>query len=237
MVGAFLRMHLPHLQLVVVDDGTPTKERAEFERLKRDLEPLGHVFHSQQNRGPGAARNRAATLARHDLLLFFDADNVPFPDMVEKLCRATARSSADSISAPFLSVPPMTRRPILEDAAALLQLPGGPVAHAMVDNVVGDVCSLIRRPMFETLGGFTTERAAWEDWEFFARAVAAGYRHLVYPEPLFFYTNDPHGRNNMAKDYDNRTNLLGSLDRMPVMQVAEIARTFILDFTVRRAQG
>lgn len=237
MVGAFLRMHLPHLQLVVVDDGTPPKERAEFERLKRHLEPLGHVFHSQQNRGPGAARNHAATLACHDLLLFFDADNVPFPGMVEKLCWAMARSSADSISAPFLSVPPMNRRPLLEDAAALLQLPGGPVAHAMVDNVVGDVCSLIRRPMFEALGGFTTERAAWEDWDFFARAVAAGYRHLIYPEPLFFYTNDLNGRNNVAKDYDNRTNLLGSLDRMPLTQVAEIARAFILDFTVRRPQG
>lgn len=237
MVGVFLRMHLPHLQLVVVDDGTPAGERAEFDRLKCELEPLGHVLHSQPNSGPGAARNCAAALARHDLLLFFDADNVPFLDMVEKLCWAMARSGADSISAPFLSVPPMARRPVLEDATGLLQLPGGPVAHAMVENVVGDVCSLIRRPMFEALGGFTTERAAWEDWEFFTRAVAAGYAHLVYPEPLFYYTYDENGRNNLARDYDNRTHLLGSLDQMPVMQVAEIARTFILDFTVRQRQA
>jgi len=233
LVGSFLRMQLPHLQLVVVDDGTPAGERAEFDRLKRELEPLGHVFHSQPNGGPGAARNRAVALARHDLLLFFDADNVPFPDMVEKLCRAMAHSGADSICAPFLAVPPMTRRPIWEDATALFLAQGGPISRAMVDNVLGDVCSLIRRPMFEALGGFSTNHAAWEDWEFFARAVAAGYRHLVYPEPLFFYTMDQTGRNLVAKDYHNRINLLGSLDHMPAAEVAEIARTFILDFTVR----
>ena len=88
LVYSFLRMNLPDLQLVFVNDGTPPEERKCFDKLRRELEPLGHVFHDQVNAGPGVARTKAVELARHDLLLFFDADNVPFPDMVERLCDA-----------------------------------------------------------------------------------------------------------------------------------------------------
>ena len=58
---------------------------------------------SQANAGPGAARNRAIELAAHDHLLFFDADNVPYPDLVARLWRAMDWSGCDSISAPFIS--------------------------------------------------------------------------------------------------------------------------------------
>ena len=129
MVSSFLGMSLPRLQLVIIDDGTPANERCTFDELRRELEPLGHIFCSQPNEGPGAARNRAASLARHDLLLFFDADNVAFPNLVERLCMAMNRSEADSIGAPFIGVPPMSRRPIDEDAVMQYIGPGGPAAR------------------------------------------------------------------------------------------------------------
>ena len=106
-VHAFLRMNLSDLQLVFVNDGTPREQCPRFEALARELEPLGHVFHHQVNAGPGSARNRATQLARHDLLLFFDADNVPFPNLVERLTTAMTSGGADCIAAPFAGVPPM----------------------------------------------------------------------------------------------------------------------------------
>lgn len=235
MVGSFLRMDLPQLQLVVVDDGTPCGEREKFDRLKRELEPLGHVLHSQPNSGAGAARNRAVSLARHDLLLNFDTDNVPFPDMIERLWQAMARGRADSVAAPFAGVPPMMRRPVQEDVVGRYQPQGGPVALALLDNVVGDTCSLLRREVIETLGGFLEERSRPEDWDFFLRVIAAGYRHLVYPEPLFYYTMDANGRNiQQIKDYDNRNGLLARLQMMPVEVVAHTAQAFALDYLVKR---
>jgi GT2 family glycosyltransferase len=234
MIGGFLRMNLPKLQFVVIDDGTPNGERSDLERLQRELEPLGHVFQTQINAGPGMARNRAASLARHDLLLFFDADNVPFPDMVERLCRAMSGSRADSVAAPYFLVPPMKRRPLPEDVLGRFQPQGGPVALGLLDHVVGDVCSLVRREMFEALGGFSDERNSWEDWEFFLRALGTGYRHFVYPDPLFYYTVDVNGRNSRAQRYANRKSLLGCLNQMPVGVVADAARAFALDVSMKR---
>jgi O-antigen biosynthesis protein len=236
MVGSFLRMGLPQLQLVLVDDGTPQGERTNYERLKRELEPLGHVFHNQRNSGPGAARNCAVSMARHDLLLFFDADNVPFPSIVERLWQAMARGRLDSVAAPYLLVPTMMRRPVPEDAVSRFQSQGGPVALGLLDNVVGDVCSLVRRAMFQKLGGFSEARGCWEDWEFFLRAIAAGFRHLVHPDPLFYYTLDTNSRNIQANEYDNRSSLLACLDLMPAQAAAESARAFVQELIVARSR-
>jgi len=234
MVSSFLRMELPQLQLVVVDDGTPTAERANFETLRRELEPLGHIFASQPNAGPGAARNRAASLAWHNLLLFFDADNVAHPDLIGRLSIAMARSGADSIGVPYIGIPPMLRLPIPEDAVMRYIGSGGPVSLALFDNVVGDACALIHRTAFEALGGFAAHRDCWEDWEFFLRAVGSGLRHYIYPDPLFYYTLDPQGRNAQAKTYTNRQSLLKCIDALPVKVVGEIARIFATEYVVLR---
>ena len=114
LVDRFLQMRNPDLELVLVNDGTPETACPNFVRLKGELEPLGHVFHTQENAGAGAARNKAAELARHERLIFFDSDNVPFPNLVDSLCRALQESGADSVAAPFLAVPHLTRAPIAE---------------------------------------------------------------------------------------------------------------------------
>jgi glycosyltransferase involved in cell wall biosynthesis/GT2 family glycosyltransferase len=234
LVYAFLRMDLPDLQFVFVNDGTPPEERTCFDALRRELEPLGHVFHDQVNAGPGAARNKAVELARHDLLLFFDADNVPFPDMVERLCDALMSASADSMAAPFVGIPPMLRLPVPEDVVMQFRPPGGPVALALIDNVVGDVCSLVRRQVVEALGGFCDQRQSWEDLDFFVRAVAGGFRHFVYPDPVFFYTMDAQGRNLTAATHMNYRNLLRSLRSMPREAASEVAEIFAMQFLVSR---
>jgi GT2 family glycosyltransferase len=126
----------------------------------------------------------------------------------------------------------MLRRPISEDAALYYISPGGPASLALFENVVGDACALIRRIAFEALGGFTVQRHCWEDWEFFLRAVGAGFRHYIYPDPLFYYTLDPQGRNLRAEDYANRQNLFACLDALPPAVVGEIARVFAAEYFV-----
>jgi glycosyltransferase involved in cell wall biosynthesis/GT2 family glycosyltransferase len=232
VVCAFLRMDLPDLQLVFVNDGTPLVERPRYEAIRRALEPLGHVFHDQSNAGPGPARNKAIELARHDRLLFFDADNVPYPDMVERLDRAMTSASADSIAVPYVGVPAMIRRPLLEDSIFHYRPPGGPIALALVENVLGDVCALVRREVVDTLGGFSNERRSWEDWDFFLRAVGRGFRHLVYPEPLFFYTIDEGGRNLTAVVRENQASLLRSLRTLPPEVTSDIAEIYAREFIV-----
>jgi len=235
MIASFLAMDLPRMQFVVVDDGTPAFERVNFDALRRDLEPLGHIFHSQVNAGAGAARNRAVSLARNDLLLFFDADNCAFPDFVERLWTAIVRTGADGICAPYVGVPAMERRPLAEDVVMQYIPPGGPIALGLIHNVVGDVCALVRRSMFDALGGFSERKACWEDWEFFLRAAAAGIRCYNYPDPLFYYTMHPESRNAKANGHRNRLSLFDCLSNFPGEVSSEVARVFAVEYYLSRS--
>ena len=92
------------------------------------------------------------------LLLLFDADNLPFPDMVTKLWDAMWHSNADSIAAPYAAVPPSDSAPRPEDIMFDFRPAGGCLAMALLHNTVGDIGSLIWRRVVRSVGGFGTAR-------------------------------------------------------------------------------
>ncbi len=237
LADAFLGMGLPELQLVVIDDGTPPAELDEFQALRAELAPRGHVFSSQPNAGPGAARNRAIELAAHDLLLLFDADNLPFPNMVRALWTAMARTAADSVAAPFAAVPPLTRTPNAHDVLFYFRPAGGSLPLALLINNIGDIGSLIRRDVARAVGGFATHRDCWEDWEFFFKVVSRGYRHLVYPDPLFYYSVNAEGRYRSASEYRNRLSLFSCLEDLEPATTAALAQIMAKQVLSHRLPG
>jgi glycosyltransferase involved in cell wall biosynthesis/GT2 family glycosyltransferase len=238
-VSAFLAMDLPELQIVVVDDGTPAGERMELDRLRPELERAGHRVLWQPNAGPGAARNAAIAAATHDLLLFFDADNVPLPDMVTKLWTALDGAGAHSVSAPFLAIPPMQRMPNREDVIWRYQ-PGGILsALTLFENTLGDMTALIRRDVVEEVGRFCTDlsRPGWEDWELFLRIIGRGFRHMVYPDPLLFYTDHPGREKSPSHLYDVRSSLIRQIDQLDSKVVTQLAKVLVGHGYVLRDAG
>ncbi|STV64754.1 glycosyl transferase [Klebsiella pneumoniae subsp. pneumoniae] len=66
-------------------------------------------------------------------------------------------------------------------------LPLGPDLNiASFSNCFGDANALIRKEVFEKVGGFTEDYGlGHEDWEFFAKISLQGYKLQIVPEPLF----------------------------------------------------
>jgi hypothetical protein len=62
----------------------------------------------------------------------------------------------------------------------------------MFQNVFGDTNALIKRGVFEELGGFREiHNVGGQDWELWARAVLRGFSLEVIPLPLFWYRLHP----------------------------------------------
>lgn len=173
-------------ELLVVDDGS-TDGTAAIAAQYAARDPRVRVSR-QQNLGLPAARNAALARARGRYVALLDSDDMWMPTYL-----------ADQIGI-------LERRPDLAILSANAfnfggawdgqpLLPAGPAAHlrevTLLDLVrVEDSVSILtvfRREVADTLGGWDTSFARSEDYDFWLRALASGFRLAINPQPLAFY--------------------------------------------------
>lgn len=187
----------PNLEVAVVDDGSTTPETlSALSIIEQQLKRANGKIIRQENLYLGAARNTAARNTNSDYLCFLDDDNILLPHMIETLVKASLRTNADIVNCVVLTMAETRRFEALREMEhfdeRVRYLPlAGPLSLMPVENVVGDATSLIRRSVFERLGGYSELRdVGYEDYEFFARAMQAGAAMEICPKPLYFYETD-----------------------------------------------
>ncbi len=183
-----------NLEVIVVDDAsTDPDSRAVFEDAAVTFSsPDWKFIREKVNRGPGHARNRAVEEATGSHLVFFDADDVAFPDMVERLLRGVVRTGGDCVAASSRRLRESAGERFSEGTSTYV---GGSLENAFLAPPAGTVF-IVRREMFDAVGGFKTDlpRDCHEDWNFHVRLLAHEYRLHVLPEPVFAYRYLPLSR-------------------------------------------
>jgi glycosyltransferase involved in cell wall biosynthesis len=173
--------------VVVVDDGSHSAEAcAVFAACEAKYSSRGWKFVRQSNQYAGAAKNRAASEADTEFLLFIDSDDSAMPLMVERFLRAALLSGDDCLVAPNYAFQDDPNGP----CQMLYDPPGNSLIASMGDDMHGGGCIFIRREAFAQLGGFTTLRGlSFDDYEFHVRANLNGLRWDVFPEFVYRYRN------------------------------------------------
>jgi glycosyltransferase involved in cell wall biosynthesis len=189
----------PKIEVVLVDDGSTMPEAVEFlNSLKPEFESKNWQIIRQENQYVGAALNNAVRHARGEYLLIMGDDNLAMPNEVSTFVLAAQKTGADILTCVI--------EYFRDDASVHPEHPnswhwppiGAAVSAGMFQNVFGDANAFIRKKVFESLGGYKEERGfCHEDWEFFSRAVLAGFKLEVVPIPLFQYR--VHKDNEMQK--------------------------------------
>ena len=163
-------------EMVIVDDGSTDGTVAKARELGFDIRPLG------VNRGPGAARNAAAKLAKAEWVHFLDADDEISPDYLAKVL-PVAGDGVDAVLSATVFVDEETREPLMR-----WEYPGEAfLTNALRATVVHPVLlhsSLIRRSVFDTIRGFDEEHRCWEDGDMHVRLAASGARFRCIPDVL-----------------------------------------------------
>jgi O-antigen biosynthesis protein len=191
---------LASFSLVAVDDGSSEPEAKDvFAAMARKYEPRGWMFLRQENAFVDAARNRAARHSDSEYLFFIDADDLIPPHAIERMLEAAVISGVDClVSASVLfsgSQPPYTTTEKYMPIGANL------VAGLIEPIIFGGPMILVRRKVFEAIGGYREVRgAAHEDWELQARLAMQGFDTDVLPEYLHQYRQLPDG---LAKSSDD----------------------------------
>ena len=192
-----------NLEVVVVDDGS---QRSESHRVLGEIE--AHPWHHrlrvvrQENRYLGAARNTGAAVGRGDLLAFVDDDDVATGDFVSRLVRALHITGADAVTCAMRSFTRPAGAPEPADSRGAWVFAGGPLHLAAVQNCLGGAPAMIRRSVFDSIGGYHERHGVgFEDWHLYVRLLFAGHTLVAVPEPLYWYRLHPDSMRSTMSDF------------------------------------
>jgi glycosyltransferase involved in cell wall biosynthesis len=165
-------------EIIVVDDGSKDGTVAALEPFNGSVR-----VHAQANGGVAKARNTGASLASGAFIAFLDADDLWLPHKLERqLQHATA---------------PMTftdrfnigdRGDLPELQSLVTPMHGGDVFVRLLreGNFITNTSVMMRRALFEKMGGFYTGLNGTEDWDLWIR-IAERHEVGFVPEPLVKY--------------------------------------------------
>ena len=166
-----------NVEIILVDDGSRKESSHEY------LNWLASAHHRvpikiirSENRYLGAARNLAAKHAKGEYLIFHDDDNVAEPQEIETFVRAILHSNLDIITSQCYVF--HSEQALAAHERKISYYPTGiGGVFSFFRNRFGDANAIVKRGVFESLGGFTElYGVGWEDWEFFLRAYLKGLK-------------------------------------------------------------
>ncbi|MEJ7737942.1 MAG: glycosyltransferase family A protein [Chitinophagaceae bacterium] len=165
-------------KIIIVDDGSTDEQTL---LLLNQLAAEGITVIHQENRGPAAARNTGVMHAQTKYLLFLDSDNKIRYTYIDKGIDILDKHKDVGVvhgNAAFFGTankPRFSSRPF--DMTTML-----------FSNYI-DVCSVIRKKVWEDAGKFDEKRILFghEDWDFWLRVADTGWKFHYVNEELFDY--------------------------------------------------
>ena len=161
-------------RVLVVDDGSTDGYSLEI-LARLDGEPGVEVLH-QENKGPGAARNRGIFASTAEAVVLLDADDRMEDDHVA-VALATLENARPSVG---FAYPDQQSFGTLDD---LMVMPAYNLHTLTEFNYCGTGC-IVDRGVFDAGHAFAEDlRHGHEDWEFFLRIGAAGIEGTDFHGP------------------------------------------------------
>ena len=169
------------LDLVIVDDNS-TDESLElaltWARTNKGRFNRVRVVRNLANQGLGAARNVGFALADTPWIMTLDADNRLRPGCVEA-CLATVNLTCANFAYPYIQE--------FGDKSDRRGFPGWEPARLLSGNYI-DAMALVSRAGWAGVGGYSTARISWEDFDLWCLFAERGLRGERVPgEPLAEY--------------------------------------------------
>jgi glycosyltransferase involved in cell wall biosynthesis len=185
-----------NIELIVVDDHSHDRS-AEVAREFLDTNGLsGAVLTTDQNRGPGHARNLGWRYATSEWIQFLDSDDLLAPEK-SRVQHSRAVSASKDVAVLYS---PWQRIGLLDNQWR----PSGPIVRSDVnqdtvssilkDRLFGYVGpALVRRQALQAVDGFSLRMTLGEDLDLMLRIAMSGYKFELVPSvnPLFFYRDTP----------------------------------------------
>ena len=157
-------------ETIVVDDGSTPVARDATRQLVDEYArarscPIRYLF--QPHQGVSAARNRGVAASRGDFLAFLDSDDIWQP---EKLAHQVAFFEAQPTAQICQTQETWIRHGVRVNPRNKHSKPQGDIfVQSLADCLVSPSAVMLRRALFERMGGFDEQLPACEDYDLWLR--------------------------------------------------------------------
>lgn len=220
-LDSVLSQRFTDFEILVVNDGSP--DTLELESVLNSYRE--HVvYHKQENRGAGAARNAGVNNARGQFLAFLDADDYWLPNYLESQLEVLQRSGAGAVycDALFVGSPALKDKTYMELAPSRSDVT--PESLLAVD--VGIITSgvIAAKQAVLAVGGFDETIRRGQDFDLWLRMAQKGFRFACHREVLLHYTVSDSGLSGDAvNQLRRRVDLLATIRRRGGLSASEQA--------------
>ncbi|HET9570125.1 MAG TPA: glycosyltransferase family A protein [Bacteroidales bacterium] len=169
------------LELILVDNNSEDSSMALCHQFQanNNNEFFRTEVYQEMNKGANAARNRGLSLASGDYLMFFDSDDLMYPDCIARIVtQLTLNNYPKAIAFPYTVVFPngnRGRRPHYYSANP---------ADQLFDILICTHNVCLKRTLPEKTGTWVEDLQRWQDLEF-------GFRVLLLTNDLAWITGKP----------------------------------------------
>lgn len=160
----------PHVEVIVIDDGSTDGSWSVIHSFQDEVRAV-----RQDNHGACHARNRGATLASGEALMFLDADDVLTPDTLSALSDALNTASGGIAACPWNYLSWNGEEWIRESSKMPLSPPQGNFIRGWLSGWFIPPCALLwEREAYETTDGWDEDLVANQDADLVLRALLNG---------------------------------------------------------------
>jgi len=163
---------------IVITDGGSTDRTAEI--ISEYVESVGIRLIREREALPGRGRNLAVAQAANDWVAFVDAGIIPERDWLEMLARAAAETEADVV---YGTYEPVTDSQF-KVCAVMAYVAPPLVNEGKLIRPCSIASALMKRSVWETVGGFPEHLRSAEDLLFMRKIEAAGFKIIRAPDAL-----------------------------------------------------
>ena len=164
-VASVLQQDYPDIETIVVDDGSRDSTAAVVSRFGTAVQYLW-----QENRGVSAARNRGVAASTGDLIAFLDSDDLWLPNKVStQVAYFGAHTDAQACHTDEIWI----RHGMRVNERRIHRKQGGWQFLASLPRcLISPSAVMMRRTLWERLGGFDESLPACEDYDLWLRLTA-----------------------------------------------------------------
>ena len=199
-IESIIRQTYPHWEILVVDDGSSDETRAVVEHYCQVDNRIRYCY--QEKQGVSAARNTGFALTTGNYIQLLDADDLlaerKFEVQLAQFAQYPTAALVYGDAYAFEHQSGIAERNFTKFTLHNPPISGGGNAmalHMVHDNIFLISSPLFKRSLLEKLKGFNQSIKAFEDWEFWYRAVLSGMEFIYENSPGTEFFVRAHGNN------------------------------------------